>query len=113
MSDTNVMLILVVVLLFLVFILPQLRLRISIPSIIRLFRQSNAVGIENAKTLEELGLKPKNIGQAIIRGQDYKLTALEVLKKAEVIQNTEDGKLFLSEEKLSDSKWKGIGGSKK
>jgi hypothetical protein len=107
MSDTTVMLILVAVLLFLVFILPQLRLRISIPSIIRLFRRSNAVGINNAKTIEELGLKPKNIGQAIIRGQDYKMTALEVLKKAQVIQNTEDGKLFLSEENLSNSKWKG------
>jgi hypothetical protein len=47
------------------------------------------------------------MGQAIIRGQDYKMTALAVLKKAEVIQSTEDGKLYLSEEKLSNSKWKG------
>jgi hypothetical protein len=107
MSDTTVILILVALLLFVMFVLPQLRLRIAVPSVIRLFRQSNAVGVKNAKTIEELGLKPKSVGQAIIRGQDYKMTALEVLKKAEVIQSTEDGKLYLSEEKLSNSKWKG------
>ena len=107
MSDTTVILILVALLIFVMFILPQLRLRIAVPSVIRLFRQSNAVGVKNAKTIEELGLKPKSVGQAIIRGQDYKMTALEVLKKAEVIQSTEDGKLYLSEEKLSNSRWKG------
>jgi hypothetical protein len=107
MSDTTIILILVVLLLFVMFVLPQLRLRMAVPSVIRLFRQSKAVGIENAKTIEELGLKPKSMGQAIIRGQDYKMTALAVLKKAEVIQSTEDGKLYLSEEKLSNSKWKG------
>ncbi len=107
MSDTTIMLILVVLLLFVMFVLPQLRMRIAVPSVIRLFRQSNAVGIKNAKTIEELGLKPKNMGQAIIKGQDYKMTALQVLKKAEVVQSTEDGKLYLSEENLSNSRWKG------
>jgi hypothetical protein len=107
MSDTTMILILVALLVFVMFVLPQLRLRTAIPSVIRLFRQSKAVGIENAKTIEELGLKPKSMGQAIIRGQDYRMTALEVLKKAEVIQSTEDGKLYLSEEKLSNSKWRG------
>jgi hypothetical protein len=107
MSDTNTILILVAVLLFVMFILPQLRLRIAIPSVIRLFRQGNAVGINNAKTIEELGLKPKNMAQAVFRGQDYKMTALQVLRKAEVIQSTEDGKLYLSEKDLSNSRWKG------
>jgi hypothetical protein len=101
------MVILVSLMLFVMFILPQLLLRRAIPSIIRIFRQGNAVGIENAKTFEELGLKPKNMAQAIFRGREYKVTALEVLKNANVIQTTEDGKLYLSEENLSNSKWKG------
>jgi hypothetical protein len=107
MSDTTVIVILVVVLLFVMFVLPQLRLRIAIPSVIRLFRQSNAVGIKNAKTIEELGLKPKSMAQAVFSGQSYKMTALQVLRKAEVIQSTEDGKLYLSEKDLSNSRWKG------
>jgi len=107
MSDTTIIVILAVLLLLAMFVLPQLRLRMAIPSVIRLFRQSNAVGIENAKTIEELGLKPKSIAQAVFSGRDYKITALQVLRNANVIQSTEDGKLYLSEENLSNSRWKG------
>jgi hypothetical protein len=107
MSDTTVIFILVGLMLFVMFILPQLLLRRAIPSVIRVFRQGKAVGIENAKTVEELGLKPKSMAQAIFRGREYKITALEVLRNANVIQSTEDGKLYLSEENLSNSKWKG------
>jgi hypothetical protein len=45
--------------------------------------------------------------QAIFRGAQYKTTALLVLRNARVIESTEDGKLYLSEENLSNSKWKG------
>jgi hypothetical protein len=107
MSDTSVIVILVVLMLFVMFILPQLLLRRAIPSVIRIFRQGNAVGIENAKTIEELGLKPKSVAQGILRGHEYKITALQVLRNANVILDTEDGKLYLSEENLSNSKWKG------
>jgi hypothetical protein len=107
MSDTTVIFILVGLMLFVMFILPQLLLRRAIPSVIRVFRQGKAVGVENAKTVEELGLKPKSMAQAIFRGREYKITALEVLRNANVIQSTEDGKLYLSEENLSNSKWKG------
>jgi len=107
MSDTTIIVILAVLLLLAMFVLPQLRLRMAIPSVIRLFRQSNAVGIKNAKTVEELGLKPKNVAQAVFSGRDYKITALQVLRNANVIQSTEDGKLYLSEENLSNSRWKG------
>ncbi|OGO59306.1 MAG: hypothetical protein A2025_00585 [Chloroflexi bacterium RBG_19FT_COMBO_47_15] len=107
MSDTTIIVILVVLMLFVMFVLPQLLLRRAIPSVIRIFRQGKAVGIENAKTVEELGLKPKNMAQAILRGREYKITALQVLRNANIIQGTEDGKLYLSEKDLSSSKWKG------
>ena len=107
MSDTTVIVILVALMLFVMFILPQFLLRRAIPSVIRIFRQGNAVGIENAKTVEELGLKPKSMAQAIFRGREYKITALQVLRNANVIQSTEDGKLYLSENDLSNSRWKG------
>ena len=107
MSDTTIIVILVVLMLFVMFVLPQLLLRRAIPSVIRIFRQGKAVGIENAKTVEELGLKPKSMAQAIFRGREYKITALQVLRNANIIQGTEDGKLYLSEKDLSSSKWKG------
>ena len=108
MNDTTSLIILVVLLLFVMFVLPQLLLRRAIPSLIRIFRERNAVGADNAKTSEELGLKPRTVTQSLFKGRDYKVTALQVLKNANVIQSTEDGKLYLSEANLSSSKWKGL-----
>jgi hypothetical protein len=41
--------------------------------------------------------------EGIFRGRDYKRYAISTLMKAEIIQATEDGKLYLSEEKLFES----------
>jgi hypothetical protein len=98
----------VVVLLFVMFVLPQLLVRRAISSLIRTFRERNAIGVDNAKTDAELGLNPTTVTQSLFKGRDYKVTALQVLRNANVIRSTEDGKLFLSEADLSNSKWKGL-----
>ena len=107
MSETTTLIVLTALILIIIFVLPQIMLRHAISSVIRTFRQSKAVGAQNAKTIDELGLRPKSMMQAIFRGTQYKTTALLVLKYAGVIMNTEEGKLYLSEENLSNSKWKG------
>ena len=107
MSETTTLIIFTALLLVIIFVIPQIMLRRATSSVIRTFRQRNAVGAQNAKTIDELGLRPKSISQAIFRGAQYKTTALLVLRNARVIESTEDGKLYLSEENLSNSKWKG------
>jgi hypothetical protein len=82
-------------------------LRLAISSVIRTLRQRKAVDAQNARTIDELGLRPKSMMQAIFRGAQYKTTALLVLRNASIIESTEDGKLYLSEENLSSSKWRG------
>jgi len=106
-SETTTLIIFTASLLIIIFVVPQIMLRRATSSVIRTFRQRNAVGAQNAKTIDELGLRPKSISQAIFRGAQYKTTALLVLRNARVIESTEDGKLYLSEENLSNSKWKG------
>jgi len=106
-SETTTLIIFTASLLIIIFVVPQIMLRRATSSIIRTLRQRNAVGAQNAKTIDELGLRPKSMIQAIFRGTQYKTTALLVLRNARVIESTEDGKLYLSEENLSNSKWKG------
>jgi hypothetical protein len=106
-SETTTLIIFTALLLIIIFVVPQIMLRRATSSIIRTLRQRNAVGAQNAKTIDELGLRPKSMIQAIFRGAQYKNTAMLVLRNARVIENTEDGKLYLSEENLSNSKWKG------
>jgi len=87
------------------FVIPQWRLKRAIPQVIRMFRDNNAVGIKNAKTEGELGFKQRSFLEGMFRPRDYKPHALTTLIRAEIIQMTEDGKLYLLEEKLIDSRF--------
>lgn len=106
MNDSTILLLLTALVLIVIFVLPQILLRRAITSVVRVFRQSKAVDPQTAKSLDELGLRPKSMMQSIFRGTQYKTTALMALRNGSVIQTTEDGKLYLSEENLSRSKWK-------
>jgi hypothetical protein len=84
--------------------LPYLLIRRAVGRVIKIFRRQNAISVESARTIDELGLRPRTWLQGMFRGRDYKPQALDILLKADIVQMTEDSKLFLSEEKLAASK---------
>jgi len=100
MNNVLIIVLIVVLLLLAMFILPQWRLRRAIRQVIRILREHNATGIKNARTIDELGLRPRRMLEGMFKGRDYKKYAVSALMKAEIIQTTEDGKLYLSEDKL-------------
>lgn len=101
--------ILALILILLTFVFPILGARKAIPKVIQIFRQANAVGKRNAKQMEELIPRPtkRNLIKMMYAPRDYRLSALISLMKHNIVQKTEDGKLFLSEKDLAASKWKG------
>jgi len=106
--DQNLSIILLAVLVIvIVFVLPQVFLRMAISSVIRTFRENRALSPESARSLDELGLRPKSMLKAVFSGMQYRGTALMVLRNAQIIELTEDRKLYLSEENLSRSKYGG------
>ena len=105
MKEVLIVILLIIIAMVAMFVVPQWRLRRAIPQVIRIFREHNAVGIKNAKTIDELGLRPRGMMQQMFRRRDYKQYALTALMRAEIIQITEDGRLYLSEEKLSESRF--------
>ena len=86
-----------------VFVIPQWLIRHAVRKVIRIFRKHNATDVKNAKTGDELGLGPLSIRERMFRLRDYKPYALTVLMRAEIVQQTEGGKLYLLEDKLSAS----------
>ncbi len=76
--------------------------------VLNIFRNENAIGYERAKTIEQLGLTPPNILERIGRPRDYRQNALKILIKSEVVHLTEDGRLFIPEEKMRELVAKGI-----
>jgi len=100
MSSVIIIVLIVVLALLALFVVPQWRLRRAIRQVIRIFREHNAIDIKNAKMVDELGLRPRRMLEGMFKGRDYKKYALSALMKAEIIQITEDGRLYLSEDKL-------------
>ena len=85
------------------FIVPRWLLRRAARKVIRIFREYNATDVKNAKTIDELGLRPRSMMERMFSRRDYKPYALSGLMRAEIINRTEDGRLYLSEEKLMTS----------
>jgi len=84
----------------------------AVGQVIDIFQKHNAIGIQQAKTVNELGLTPPKLMDRFTRMRDYKQNALSILLKANIVQTTEEGKLFISTGKLAELKSKGIGKSK-
>lgn len=81
-------------------VIPPLLIRRAVRPVLERFMHYNAFSEENAKTAEELGLGPRTLLQRLATMRDYKPKALEVLVSASVVVLTDEGKLFLSKEKL-------------
>jgi hypothetical protein len=85
-----------------VYVLPQWRFKRSVKRVVAMFRKQKALDrIENAKTVDELGFHfQRTFIEQMLRGRDYRGYALSALLKAQIVLETEDGKLYLLEEKL-------------
>ena len=78
-------------------------MRRALKKVVKMLRDGYALTPATAKTAEELGFKSKSMFQLRLR-RDYKPAALNLLITSDIIQTTEDGRIFLSEENYSKSR---------
>ncbi|MFH1757177.1 MAG: hypothetical protein ABH969_03930 [Pseudomonadota bacterium] len=97
-----------VALLALAFFIANRMTRRAVSRVVEIFRQHQAIGIRQAKTIDELGLRPPGLLERVSRLRDYKQNALKILIKGEVINLTEEGKLYITEEKIQELSRQGI-----
>ena len=100
MNNTLFIIIIIAFGLLAMFVIPQFLVRRATFKVIQIFQQHNAIGVKNAKEIDELGLSPRSFVEGMFRGRDYKPRALQSLIRSEIVLMTEDGKLYISEEKL-------------
>jgi hypothetical protein len=99
----------VLIILILVFILMGISVifvsglmsRRTVQALFKLFREAQALSPETARFAEEIGFKGRSILNFMVV-RDYKPQALQLLIKENIIQVTEGGRLFLSEQTLAD-----------
>jgi len=108
MDMQGILFIVLVIILFIlsVIFIPYWLIMRSVPKVIKTFRRKNAIGANNAMTIEDLELTPKSIFKRMFTRRDYSQNALQFLIRADVVDITEEGKFFLNEEKLMLSKWR-------
>ena len=108
MDMQGILFIIIILILFIlsVIFIPYWMIMRAVPKVIKAFRQKNAMSEKNAKTIEELELRPKSIFRRMFARRDYSQNALQFLIRADVVDITEEGKFFLNEEKLMLSKWR-------
>jgi hypothetical protein len=82
------------------FVIPTLMSRRAARIVIKIFCGQGATDALNARTEEELGLAPLGIFDRMTKTRDYKPQALRFLKEAGIVRTTEDGRLYLSQDKL-------------
>ena len=99
--------IVLLIILFLVTIvfLPMLLNKRAVMQVIHIFKEHGAIDAESAKSIMELKLTKPTLKDRMMRFRDYKPAALESLIQVGVVQGTEDGRLFLLEEKLKGTKF--------
>jgi hypothetical protein len=100
---TNAIFILLIVVVAILgfFVLPRIRVRRAVDQAVAIFERNNALDVRSARTIDELGLRPPSFLEDMLRMRDFKPYALQILMKAEVICQTDGGRLYLSQDKLA------------
>jgi hypothetical protein len=104
-DSTRAIIILVLVILVLLaftFLGSNLLARRAIKTVIKMFRERQALSPETAMTAEALGFQRRSILQ-VRAFRDYKPAALQFLMRNNIVQATEDGRLYLSEAILAQT----------
>jgi hypothetical protein len=104
-ADILLILLLIMMIIFSIFFMPAWMIRRNTSKVIAIFRKKNAIGIKNAKTASELGITPRSFLENFGRLRDYKPKVLEFLIRSNVVNVTEDGKLYITDESLANITW--------
>jgi hypothetical protein len=75
----------------------------AIAKVREIFYSHGAIGVENAKTVDELGLTPPSFLERLTKPRDYKPQALRYLKQAGEVLMTGEDKFYMVKGKRDES----------
>ena len=84
-------------------LVPPLMTKRAVRPVIERFVKFDALTEADAKSIAELGLGPRGLAERMVSLRDYKPKALDALMGVAIVQRTEDGRVYLSIEKLLET----------
>ena len=98
------MVLLIILFMVLFMVIPLMMNKRAVIQVVKRLRKHQALDIQSAKTVEEIGLQHLSFQERMLRFRDYKPAALQGLIRTGIVQMTEDGRVYLSEENLRNSR---------
>lgn len=80
----------------------------AVGEVLSILERHNAVGVQQAKTVDELGLASPTLVGSLSSMRDYKPGALNTLIQMDIVLVTDEGKLYVSAQSLEELKRKGV-----
>jgi hypothetical protein len=100
-NTTALVILLIIILAIMGFLVLRIRMSRAVKQVVAIFERNNALDARSAKTIDELRLKPPTFLQGMGRMRDFKPYALQILMNAEVVCQTDGGRLYLLQDKLA------------
>lgn len=79
----------------------RLTFKRTVKDLLMMFRQARAFSPETARFVDELGIKERSLLNFRVM-RDYTPQVLDALIKENIVQTTEEGKIYLSEKTLAE-----------
>jgi hypothetical protein len=102
MQDILIITFLLVTFFAAIFVIPGLMVRRAAYKVIDTFCRYEALEPRKAREQGEMGLNPPTFFERFLKPRDYKPHALQMLHQADVVRFTEDGKLYMDQDKLHE-----------
>ena len=80
----------------------------AVGEVLSIFERHNAIGVQEAKMVDELGLASPTLVASLNSMRDYKPGALNTLIQMDIVRVTDEGKLYVSAHSLEELKRKGV-----
>jgi hypothetical protein len=89
------------------FFIKRFLVKRALAKVVRIFREHDAMEVAKAKTVDELGLRRRNMVESLGTTRDYKQQALSALLDADIVRIVEGNRIYLVEDKLAEYNLKG------
>ena len=106
MSETGLLIFVLITLGIVAFFLPQYFLRKAGFEVVKILREHGAVDEDHGVFAKDVGLEQQSIFERALKRRDYKPKALEGFIYLGIVGVGDDGRVFLRPEELQKSVWR-------
>ena len=106
MSETGLLIFVLITLGIIAFFLPQYFLRKAGFEVVKILREHRAVDEDHGVFAKDVGLEQQSIFERALKRRDYKPKALEGFIYLGIVGVGDDGRVFLRPEELQKSVWR-------